>query len=369
MLDETTISCAHVPPADRFDFWNEVMRRTIAPLELVSAHRSDYWADQRILELGTVTAWPTKNRPTLYRRTARHIRQSDPEFVHIGLSVAGPLQVTQDDRQFLVPSGDLHIADSSRPHEVRVGTSGRLHIGSSVKVPRALLPLGRDQIDRACPRHVPGDQGYGALLRELLLQLAGSSHSYGSEDGPRLGMLVADLLSALLVQTLDDGARALTPESRRRTLLLRVKEFVRAHLHEADLTPRTIAAAHHISLRHLHRLFADEDLTLSAWIRRQRLDRARRDLTDPTLRKVPVQQLAARWQFHSPSDFSRAFRTTYGVPPTEYRARSGELEFEGQESGAQESGEPAFGEQESGGRGRDSHGPGTVTREAPRLSR
>ena len=42
----------------------------------------------------------------------------------------------------------------------------------------------------------------------------------------------------------------------------------------AGRSPRTVAAAHHISPSHLYRLFEDEDLTVGALIRQQRLERA-----------------------------------------------------------------------------------------------
>ena len=86
-----------------------------------------------------------------------------------------------------------------------------------------------------------------------------------------------------------------------------------------ELSPAMIAAAHHISLRSLHQLFHDEGLTVAGWIRQRRLERCRRDLSDPALASRPVAAIAARWGFSSPGDFSRAFRAVHGLPPAEYR--------------------------------------------------
>jgi AraC-like DNA-binding protein len=46
----------------------------------------------------------------------------------------------------------------------------------------------------------------------------------------------------------------------------------------------------------------------------------RRDLVDPRRSLEPVSRIGARWGFASPGQFSRDFRTAYGLPPTEYRA-------------------------------------------------
>ncbi|WP_329066767.1 helix-turn-helix domain-containing protein [Streptomyces sp. NBC_01429] len=89
----------------------------------------------------------------------------------------------------------------------------------------------------------------------------------------------------------------------------RVLGYIEARLSDRDLVPAGIAAAHHISVRRLHKLFEDQPLTVAALIRRRRLERCRADLThsDRTVAAV-----AARWGFGDPAHFSRLFKATYG---------------------------------------------------------
>jgi AraC-like DNA-binding protein len=61
---------------------------------------------------------------------------------------------------------------------------------------------------------------------------------------------------------------------------------------------------------------------VASYIRDQRLENARRDLADPALRAMPVHTVAARWGFPRAAEFTRAFRTAHGVPPSELRARA-----------------------------------------------
>jgi AraC-like DNA-binding protein len=98
-----------------------------------------------------------------------------------------------------------------------------------------------------------------------------------------------------------------------------VQAFIQQHLGDQKLCPAAIAAAHHISLRALHQLFHDEGLTVAGWIRGRRLERCRRDLSDPALALRPVAAIAARWGFSSASDFTPAFHTVHGLPPSQYR--------------------------------------------------
>jgi AraC-like DNA-binding protein len=106
--------------------------------------------------------------------------------------------------------------------------------------------------------------------------------------------------------------------TRQRAFALRIQSYIVAHLHDPDLTPGVVAAAHHISVSHLHRLFQTYGVTVSAWIRQQRLERACRDLADPTVR---VNRIAEQWGFTHHAVFTRAFRAAYGIAPSEYRTR------------------------------------------------
>jgi AraC-like DNA-binding protein len=119
-----------------------------------------------------------------------------------------------------------------------------------------------------------------------------------------------------------DYRHALVAESPRRTLTLRIRSFIKTHLHEQDLNPGTIAARNHISVSYLHQLFQAAGTTVSAWIRQQRLERARRDLADPCLSTVPIHRIATHWGFADHSTFTRSFRAAYGIPPREYRRQN-----------------------------------------------
>jgi AraC-like DNA-binding protein len=103
-------------------------------------------------------------------------------------------------------------------------------------------------------------------------------------------------------------------------MLLRIQSFIGQHLGDPGLSPAMIAAAHHISVRTLHKLYEAEGQPIAASIRRQRLERCHQDLLDPGLRDCPVSAVGARWGFRDTAAFGRVFRSAYGVPPGEYRA-------------------------------------------------
>jgi hypothetical protein len=70
-------------------------------------------------------------------------------------------------------------------------------------------------------------------------------------------------------------------------LRITVLQAVRRHLSDPDLSHDRVAAAHRRSRRSLHRLFEREPHSVTDHLRLQRLEAARRDLTDPLAVPAP----------------------------------------------------------------------------------
>ncbi|WP_220447553.1 helix-turn-helix transcriptional regulator [Nonomuraea diastatica] len=160
-----------------------------------------------------------------------------------------------------------------------------------------------------------------SLLIQFIEDLAGQKLSLTPADGQRLGLVLVDLVTACFSSLLESDP-CLRSSSRRQAFASRIRADIQSRLHDPELTPRSVAAAHHISVSYLHRLFQEQGETVSAWIRDQRLGRVRRDLADAALIDVPINQIAASWGFRRAGDFSRAFRTAYGESPREFRSRT-----------------------------------------------
>ncbi|MFE1797311.1 helix-turn-helix domain-containing protein [Streptomyces sp. NPDC059517] len=160
-----------------------------------------------------------------------------------------------------------------------------------------------------------------AAASQFLLLLARHLHGLGPLDTARLAGRMLEVLTAALADALDDR-NTVPPTGGPPTLSGRIHAFIQENLGDPGLTPDTIAAAHHISLRYLHKLFHAEGHTVAAWIRERRLEQCRRDLADPALSDLPIRAIAARWGFTSPAHFSQAFRSAHGLSPRQFRHRS-----------------------------------------------
>lgn len=101
-------------------------------------------------------------------------------------------------------------------------------------------------------------------------------------------------------------------------LLTYFLEFAEKHLNDPSLCPHSIAAAHGVSIRYVHLLFACNNLTVSGWIRERRLRRCRIALESEG-RGARVTEIAFRWGFKDPAHFSRLFKRRFGIAPTQIR--------------------------------------------------
>ncbi|MEU0669267.1 AraC family transcriptional regulator [Streptomyces lavendulocolor] len=318
MLPERCFRSEELPPGDRFDCFAALMAETHAPMEMESEYATEFQVNQRVISLGETAVYPLECQPLVFRRTAKLIRKADPEAYHLSFIQRGEGHVTLGKETRTHGAYGLHTSDTSRVWEIRAGREPLRFIG--VEIPKALLPLPTRDADRVIGRNLSAREGTGALLAQFLTRMVADSRTYRPSEAPRLGTVLTDLVAALFAGALDTE-RSLPYETHRRTLTLRIRSFIRENADDPRLDVPSIAAAHHISVSYLHRLFQQEGdgTTVGRVLLRQRLEHARRDLLDPAHRGVPVHVIAARRGFSHAAAFSRAFRDAYDTTPTAYR--------------------------------------------------
>jgi AraC-like DNA-binding protein len=305
-----------VPAAYRYDAWRSIVCDTLGPLDFRSDPDVPLSGEVEAGHLGPVSVGRVQTAtPHSVHRTPGLIRRGSAELYRVVLAMSGNPRLGQDGRAARLRPGEFAVYDFARPYELAYDSAVELAVFG---FPRDLLGLPPESAGRLTAVPIAADQGLGALASPLLRRVVLDMETYGPASAARLCTVMVDLLTAAVAERAGQ-AESLQIESRERALLFRVHAFIEQHLGEADLSPSLVAAAHHISVRYLYRLFEAEDTTVAAWIRRRRLERCRRDLTDPVLGAVPVSAVAARWGLPDPAHFSRVFRHAYGLPPAEYR--------------------------------------------------
>jgi AraC-like DNA-binding protein len=257
--------------------------------------------------------------PLSARRGPAQIRRHDPENYFLFLVRGGTIQLEQSRNVACLTPGCMAVFDTSHPLVADFPREdGRRHRVTLMQLPRTSLPLPFDKMDQLLSRSLVARSPAGVLLGHFLSGFQDSAAHGGLAELHRMGSIGVDLAAAFFAGLLDVGD-ALPVETREQVLLVRVNAFIERNLGDPELRPAAIAAYHHISVRTLHQLFRTHPETVSATIRRRRLERCRTDLVDPRLRHRTIGDTALRWGFRHPADFSRAFRAAYGTSPSDFR--------------------------------------------------
>lgn len=265
----------------------------------------------------TATEPPGEARPRAeahrHRLTARH----SGGYLLVGVrgAAAPPPGPVPD---VALNPGDICFYDAGHPPLLDFPERCRLKV---FLVPRAALGLEENDVRRVTATPVARDSRLGTLLSPFLSELADSAVSAEPLVGEMLARNAVNLLATLATERLG-GAATGTPGDRS-PLVTRILPFIDEHLADADLSPEKIAGAHHISVRYLHKLFQDGGTTVGRWIQRRRLEECRRDLALGVRGRRTIASVAGRWGFLSATHFSRVFRATYGMSPSEWRDSAG----------------------------------------------
>ncbi|MFG1970375.1 helix-turn-helix domain-containing protein [Nonomuraea fuscirosea] len=308
------IRTSDLPAERRHDAWRSIVCDTLGPLDLRIDAGAPLRGEIGFGRLGAVGVGRIHtSTPHSVHRTPGLIRRDNPDHYRVVLALDGSPRLEQDGRRTVLGRGEFAIYDFTRPYELGYDAEVRLAVFS---FPRDQLALPIDAVAELAALPIGAETGAAALAVPLLRRVALDHETYRSASAARLSTVVTDVVGAAVAERLDQE-RALPDDSRQRTLLLRVRAFIEQRLGEADLDPAVIAAAHHISVRYLHRLFESEDTTVAGWIRQRRLERCRADLMAGGGQSVSA--VGARWGLPDSAHFSRLFRRAYGMPPAEFR--------------------------------------------------
>ncbi len=299
----------------RADTIHEIIASTLVHVDMTYAQNAPR-ARGAITDLGNLGVCSVRSNATTVRRTPYASRDDVAPSIFLGLQMEGTSLVVQGGREAVLSPGNLVIWDTTRPYTLVDEVGIRQHF---FRIPLSALALPHDAIARTTAVALTPGHPVAHLASTYFARMASRPDLFTTPGAAALGQPSLELVRALITTHLDTGS---INDSRRATAALQIQEYIRAHLGDPELSPGSIAGAHHISVRQLYNVLAEAGISLGDWIRTHRLEACRDDLRRPELRSSTIAAIARRWGFPNASSFGRLFRNAYALSPREWREQT-----------------------------------------------
>jgi AraC-like DNA-binding protein len=247
-------------------------------------------------------------------RNSTEISSDAQELYNILYIVDGTERLIFNGQEVDLNSGSIIIWDSTRP--MKFITGNKLH--------QVTLSISHDRMRRFFPTiddciaiHFDTKKGASRLFANHLLTLDAEFGNLYHQQAK----IVFDSTLQLLFSVLE-GERFCNNCPTAITNLSAICAYINENLDDLNLSISSLASHFEISVRHLHRLFHNEETTLAGYILRKRLDRCSQELSSSVYRSQRITEIAYKWGFNDSSTFSKIFKREIGLTPREYRKKT-----------------------------------------------
>jgi len=305
-----------LPPDRQFAAWRDVIVDAHLRWDIpnIACERFPAWMHQHRVDGMRLTDCTASARVCGTRGRAQ-IAHDDGAYLTVVMIAAGTETLRfGDDRELRLTEGMFTLWDSTRPMAFETGDTLRQ---MSLLVPEAELLRRMPRVRSLVGRPMDGRRGAGGLFVDHFCTLM----KRVGELPPARRKEVLDTSLDILTVSLGEQPE-LPPPRLRRMLLEQVLRHIETRLGDPSLDVASLARAAGMTERNVHKLFEDTEMTVSSHIRNRRLAMCRRDLEGTTLAARQIAEIARHWGFADASHFSKAFRATYGLSPTEFRSRA-----------------------------------------------
>ena len=300
------LSTSDFHPRDRLDYWTDELSRNVTAVGCEPARSQPFFGEIRSDALGCIGGMT-------YSSVAQTFGQRRPaDFFTLGVQLEGHGFASGAGRDVALHPGELMLYDASRPFRL---TFGERFVRTTLRIPREALLRRVGPAEHFIGRSIDGTIGAAGILSPLLRDLPSRTGTIPAAARERVADNLLDLIAIVLLADIGQPPRGAGMS------LVHAKAWIEAHLGE-PLTAEQIAGACRLSVRHLNRLFARGGTSVMRHVWERRLERCRRDLSDPAMRRRSIGEIAFAAGFNDLSHFSRAYRLRYSYGPRETRIAS-----------------------------------------------
>jgi len=307
-----TFSTAGLADRDRFDAWRDSISVIFDVLPADRPRREPFNASLSAYLMPDLMVARVAFDAQRFDRPRRRIATDGLDHYLVQLYATGGLVGRAAGRDRMLQAGDIQILDLAQPSETLAMASETFAIVVPRRALQAALPA-RSGVQTWVLR---GDHGVGALLSDYVKSMMTRLETMPARDSG----LVAQVTTTLIATYFGVRTEVAPPvRDELDTLTLdRVKRHIEDRLADNDLAPDRLCRELRLSRSALYRLFEPSG-GIARYIKGRRLARAFATLTNPRHAHQRIIEIALDWGFSSDAQFSRAFRSAYGMPPRDAR--------------------------------------------------
>lgn len=298
-------------PADRIPFYRDLMDRVTVRMDFESLDER-FVCEAHGYRLSDLSMYYVAG--SAVRAGWRGWTVEGGDRLAMVMSLEGASMVSQRGREVTVSAGNssLHsVADPMRMER----TAGRIAI---IGLPRAVLTPMLADPDAALMSVIPSTIEPLRLLAGYVDLLIKDPALLATAELRRLAVSHVHDLVAVSIGATRDAAAMAAGRGLRAARLRAIKADI-ARNHAGDVTAVALSARHRLSPRYIRRLFESEDMSLSQFVRDQRLTGVHRMLADPRYAHRTIGDIALAAGFGDISTFNREFRRRFGMTPSDVR--------------------------------------------------
>lgn len=305
---------------DRFDYWRDVVSEEYVHLDCDGVTRDNIRGFKGALRggvcVGEVRFSEVISHPQIAIRTKRQIAKANEDDFLISFQLERECVVSQNGRRALLTPGSFALYDSTEEYSLAFQKPFHQIV---LQMPREVLSRHLLEPERYTAIAISGREGIGLVLQNFIFSLAAELSEKRSQPGELLTENLVNLI-ALSFSSSVLTSEVVSSDCVREALVRRIRQFIDNNLFDRRLNNSRIAESQGISVRYLHKLFQAEDESIHEMILRRRLEAAHQILSDANNVGVSIESVALHVGFTGSPHFSRAFKSHFGVCPSQVSA-------------------------------------------------
>jgi AraC family transcriptional activator of tynA and feaB len=257
---------------------------------------------------------PIKSNAIKLKRLTNEPTEATQDYYFAVVLTSGKYSLEQRGRE--VSHCSLAIYDETEPHSIVMPQSSSKIL---ISIPRNILNQRIYNVGKLTAQKVPSKSGIGAVATSFIQSVVNQLDELEKSQFLEMTDPILDMLTLSLSQL---NTSPIDLSDHKSLTLMRVKQFINKHGEDCDFNPIAISNGVGLSVRYINNLFNTEDTSLIRFLTQQRLELAKRRLSNNLLSHKTITELAMQSGFNNMAHFSRIFKQNYGMSPRKYRSCS-----------------------------------------------